>query len=610
MSRISGITHPQPPTEAAKFFAFGTPAGGSVHRIKREGAGLAWAGFGAPRAATRGSFGVVLDGIIYNASELAAGKPDAEVILDLFERFGFTGMLERLNGDFALALFDEKEQTLWLARDRFGAKPLYYTASSPWGFAFASRCGALLALPGVSSAPVAQYVALMAASHYRHFDNEPEKSPYKDIAQLPAAHWLRFKGGQVTTGTYWQLHDLPDWDEPAETLALRYRDLLLDATRLRIARCGKAAFTLSGGMDSSSVLSSAVKVTGQKQHAVSSVYEDKTFDESEDIQTILSETVSQWHQVNVSDPDVFSLVAKMVAAHDEPVATATWLSHFLVVRQASESGFTHLFGGLGGDELNAGEYEHFFFFFADLKQAGQFDKLRHEVNKWVEYHDHPIHRKSYAVMEGMLLRSCDLAIPGRCLADRARMTRYADALNPGFFDLRAFEPRMPHTFTSYLKTRTYQDIFLETSPCCLRAQDRQGMAHGIEHVMPFFDHRLVEFMFRVPGTLKVRDGVTKTLLREAMKGIVPDTTRTRIKKTGWNAPGHLWFSGKGREKLLDLVHSAAFRSRGIYDVARVEELIEEHEQIVSQSLVKENHMMFLWQLVNLEMWLGSSIPQR
>ena len=162
---------------------------------------------------------------------------------------------------------------------------------------------------------------------------------------------------------------------------------------------------------------------------------------------------------------------------------------------------------------------------------------------------------------------------------------------------------MDHPFQSYLKNRTFQDIFHETAPCCLRAEDRQSTHFGLDRFDPFFDHRLIEFMFRVPGSLKIKDGVTKVLLREAMRGVLPEETRTRVKKTGWNAPAHVWFSGVGREWLLDLVDSRQFRERGIYRVEVVRRLIDEHERIVAEGAAVENHMMFLWQLLNMELWL-------
>jgi asparagine synthase (glutamine-hydrolysing) len=293
----------------------------------------------------------------------------------------------------------------------------------------------------------------------------------------------------------------------------------------------------------------------------------------------------------------------MVDVNDEPVATATWLSHFVVCEQAAQEDITHLFGGLGGDELNAGEYEHFFPFFADLKIGGQKQRLDKEVSKWTEYHTHPLYPKNFTVMEESVERICDLKKPGKIRSDRQRLERYHDLLNPDFFDLTAFEPVMDHPFQSYLKNRCHQDIFRETSPCCLRAQDRQGMALGIQHVMPFFDHRIIEFMFRVPANYKYSNGITKSLLRKATAGLIPESTRTRIKKTGWNAPAHLWFSGEGAEQVRDLLASTKFKELGIYRTEAVQALLQDHLEIVEQNQLRENHMMLFWQLVNLTYWL-------
>src|SRR5690606_32615431 len=102
-----------------------------------------------------------------------------------------------------------------------------------------------------------------------------------------------------------------------------------------------------------------------------------------------------------------------------------------------------------------------------------------------------------------------------CLPDAGRMRRYFDVLSRDFYDLEQFAPIMERRFASYLKTRSYQDLSRETAPCCLRAEDRQTQAFGLENQVPFFDHRLIELMFRVPGTMKIRGGVTKILLREA-----------------------------------------------------------------------------------------------
>src|SRR5204862_3361558 len=112
--------------------------------------------------------------------------------------------------------------------------------------------------------------------------------------------------------------------------------------------------------------------------------------------------------------------------------------------------------------------------------------------------------------------------PGRIKPDDGRLYRYERVLDPDYYDLRSFQPEMDHPFGSYLKNRTYQDIYRETAPCCLRAEDRQTRAFGLRNCDPFFDHRLVELMFRVPGELKIRAGVTKRPLRDATRGLLPE----------------------------------------------------------------------------------------
>lgn len=571
--------------------------------VSLSGAQLGWCG--SPRyvrAARRDRLMAVVDGSFFHCPGASDSTNPAENILALYEERGFAGALQCINGDFALALYDGANERLWLGRDRFGVKPLYYV-NRPDYFAFASQLRALLVMPGITGELNRRAVALFAACHYRYFDNEPTQTFYREITQLPAAHCLCVGDGTTKRQRFWELEDLPDHDGSEMEMAEAYRELLLDAVRIRLRPTETAGFTLSGGMDSSSVLSCAARATGEKQHAFSTVYEDRTYDESDDIQAILPSMVKEWHRVDVSRPDVFGIVERMVEIHDEPVATATWLSHFVLCEEARAEGFTQLFGGLGGDELNAGEYEYFFYHFADLRQAGCTRALQDEIEHWIKYHDHPIFRKSSAVVDATLSRVVDSAIPGRCLPDRRRLERYASVLDPVFFDLMEFEPVMDHPFGSCLKNRTYQDIFRETVPCCLRAQDRHGAAFGVEHVMPFFDHRLVEFMFRVTGISKIRHGVTKHLLREAMRGVLPEPTRIRIKKTGWNAPAHLWFSGRGQSQLLDLIHSRSFQERGIYRVHELTRIVGEHQEIVQNQRQMENHMMFLWQVVNLELWL-------
>jgi asparagine synthase (glutamine-hydrolysing) len=546
---------------------------------------------------------IAMDGYIYNSREFDeyGTEPDVVLFYELYKKYGFRNAVERINGDFAIALYDADTGLLWLARDRLGIKPLYYLQKNGC-FAFSSRLTSFLGLPGVKHTENRKYVALFAGSHYRYFDNDQESTPFEEIKQLPAGRILKWDGTHIATERYWILQEMPEYTGTEKDLAEQYRSLLFDAVKIRYARAYKPAFTLSGGMDSSSILAASSRINGRKQMALSTTYEDKTYDESEDIRTILESYVERWYPIEIGIPDLRDVVPKMIAANDEPVATATWLSHFLLCGKAAEEGFGSLFGGLGGDELNAGEYEYFFYHFADLKTRGEEEKLLKEIGKWAEYHDHPIFRKNESVVNDYLSRCTDLSLPGMCRPERNRMNKYVHTVNRDYYPLEKFEPVMEHPFKSFLKNRTFQDITRETMPCCLRAEDRQAEAAGLSHFEPFLDYRLVEFMFRIPGALKIRDGVTKILLREAMTDVLPETTRCRIKKTGWNAPAHVWFSNGGQELLMDMIHTKRFQERGVYNTSAVMNIVREHQRIVENRETKENHMMFLWQLLNLEYW--------
>lgn len=544
----------------------------------------------------------MLDGALFSGPVDEKELP--EFFAEALAKDALAEALSSLNADFSLGIFDKATKAVFLARDRFGIKPLYFGLHHG-GVAFASLPLDVANLLQIPVRPRAAYVSRFLACHYRYVDNEPQLSPYENILQVAPSEVVKIANGRVERTAYWKLKDNGDSELPEQELAERYRSLLLDSVKIRVQHANAQAFTLSGGMDSSSVLASAVTITGEKQIAYSSVYDDKTFDESEDIRTMLDSNVSKWRTVKIDMPDTFEIVSEMVKVHQEPVITATWLSHFILSDEAAKAGIKCLFGGLGGDELNAGEYEYFWPFFADLKLAGHGDLLNEEVDAWARYHDHPIYKKNRSIVDATLPRLVDFGEPGKCLPDRDRMLRYQSVLDRSYYDLSTYEPWMPAPFRSYLKNRCLQDLFIETAPPCLRAEDRHGAHFGIENLLPFLDHRLVEFMFQVRGTQKFRKGVTKHLLREAMKGILPEETRTRVKKTGWNAPAHIWFSGKGRGQLLDIVHSREFRERGFYNVVEIERLVNEHEETVRKGLIRENHMMFLWQLVNLELWLRS-----
>lgn len=545
---------------------------------------------------------LLLDGIIW--SDTSTSKACHELIQNILT-LGVEKAFALVSGDFACVWMQRNSRTVYLARDRFGKRPLYFSEIKNCGWMVASQPGALLRAKGVSKEINLNFAVRYGALHYRMIDNALEESPYRAIRQVAAGQIVQIQPNlRVTSSHFWSLGRDSEYEGESESqLADEYRSLLRKSVESRLKRVRKPIFSISGGMDSSSVLANAVRIAGEKQPAISSLYEDHTFDERSEIADMTEDFVSNWYQVELpSQLDVVSEVDELIALNDEPVATATWLSHRRICQAAAEKGYLTMFGGLGGDELNAGEYEYFPYYFADLALGKDTSSLENEIGAWSRLHNHPIFQKTPAIASNLVKRLTDINSPGVNLVDHERTYRYVSVLSEDVAASLDFSPIVETISKSHLKNRMWQDMSRETLPCCLRAEDRHSSYFQLTAVSPFLDNELVDFMFRVPSSLKIRNGITKHLLRVAMRGVLPEATRTRVKKTGWNAPAHLWFTGNGAVMLRDLVASDEFRRLNIYKSDEVLRVIQQHEEIVSNGQAKENHMMFLWSFLNMMRW--------
>lgn len=550
---------------------------------------------------------IILDGFIFNSEELSKtynifGTTDAEIIIKLYDKFGFQKTISLIDGELTIVILDLKSKVLYLSRDKLGIKPAYYHVGK--GFmSMASKPIAIVKLKNFKTEINKKYLALQLGSHYRTFDNDVDASPFLNLSQLPASSYMEFNihTKKFLINKYWNIKSEFKLDISEKNMIDDYRSILFNSLNKRLKKIKKPAFTLSGGMDSSSILCSSSKILQKPQVAFSSVYKDPTYDERNEIEDVISKSVSKWHTVELGNEiDLIENIRNLVRIHNEPVATATWLSHFLLSKDIKLNGFDSLFGGLGGDELNAGEYEYFPVFFADLLKQKKNSKLNKEIKLWSKYHNHPIHIKNEDMAYELIKTMTEQNSNGICKPNLERQTKYRKAVNVDYFDLTNFNPIMEHPFEEFLLNRCYQDLTRETTPCCLRAEDRHCTYFGLEKFDPFLDYELVQFLFKVPGEMKIKDGITKYLLRKTMKDILPKNTVNRIKKTGWNAPAHIWFSGKYLNTIRDLVSSSTVKNRDIYNIEFIKDVIDEHEYIVENNVNKENHMMFLWQFLNVE----------
>ena len=576
------------------------------HKIDKGFIGIAIDG---PGGIYRHEAGIlILDGLIYDIKEQKStlnmkGSNDGDIIAERISKFGIKKALSEINGDFSIIWIPKNENHFFIARDPFGQRPLYYSKIED-GWVVSSQPSGIYSLPNFKRNINKNYLFRYGSMHYRMIDNNPNESPYENIFQLEANNYIKFSYEKILEKQkYWEFDFNFETTLSGNDLVEYYKFLLLDATRIRLNRFldNEVAFTLSGGMDSSSILACAVNIRNKPQICYSSLYRDPTYDERDDIKTILDGYVSEWRKIVLTDSvDLITKIKEIIEVNNEPIATATWLSHYELMKAVKKDNIKVLFGGLGGDELNAGEYEYFPFHFADLKFKND-KSLDFEIEKWSHYHDHPVFRKNSKKAELLINLLTDQSISGKCLPDNQRLEKYKFLLNSLLIDFQ-FKPIMENSFNSYLKNRTWQDLTTETLPCCLRAQDRNGSSFGIINVLPFLDKRLVKLMFSVDGKFKIKNGITKVLLRESMKGILPEETRTRIKKTGWNAPAHKWINNEIKNFSLKMCDSLG--SENIYDIEKLSKLFDQHIKL-SESDAYLSHMMILWPVINTLIWQDS-----
>lgn len=547
-----------------------------------------------PMHAADGKVWLVLNGEIYNYLELRleledlgytfSTDTDTEVVLKSYLEWE-TQAFEKFNGMWGLVIYDMRNDTIMLSRDRFGKKPLYYYTDGT-KLLFSSEIKALLIYPGIPKEINLQKIIDYAGRHYRYVDVDNE-SYFKDIFLVPKSSYIiATTNGVKTIQQYWRL-------EPGNSLVGKnseyeiveqFKDLLKDAVRIRLRSDVPVGSILSGGMDSTSITVLAAKENSQF-HAFSGVTGDGYFDESKYINIVVRHSGIKHTYVRPKPAELFDVLKEMLRYHDEPVCTVTWYCIYLINREIAAYNIPVILTGHGGDELLAGYWDHYHYNFSDIRSSRGDDS--YEFAAWLENHYRP--KEEYIKERTYIDRlQYDKSV------EMKKYSRYLDVLSPDLIK-QDHKELLKASFSGDLSRRLYLELFYETIPPSLRAEDRNMMAFSIENRVPFLDYRLAEFCFRLPNSFKIRNGLGKWLLREAMKGILPEEIRTRKDKTGFNAPFDEWIRHENRAQLEELIARDSYVNNEVYNKKKVKKIFQEH-------LGGTNHYMFFWQYINLNLW--------
>jgi asparagine synthase (glutamine-hydrolysing) len=612
MCGICGIVAPGQPAEAetvvamSELIAHRGPDGDGI--FTRDGVALAsrrlaildLSEAGAqPFASPDGRLHIVHNGEIYNyrelRGELASGghrfvsATDTEVILAAYREWG-ERCVERLNGMWAFALWDEGEQRLFCARDRFGVKPFYYRFEGG-RLVFASELKAFRADRQTPLQPNERIVRDFVRND--RFDHTDETF-FAGIVKLPPAHTLVFDHDGLRTRRFWQLElrDPPAGD-PVEAV----RELFIDSVRLRLRSDVTVGTCLSGGIDSSAVAgvidlllreeAENARPVGERQQTFTVYFDDPAFDERPYAREVVARTNAAPHWVTFTAADLVDNVERIVEAHDEPFRSTSICAGWYVMREAARAGVTVVLDGQGGDEVLAGYPAYFSARYADLLTSGRLRELGSELAE---------HRRLY----GSRRTLAALARPFAPAALEARLReRRSGSTSLLHADLRglAETPELDGSpFPDRLRRLQTRILTVRGLPELLHAEDRNSMAHSIEARVPFLDYRLVELLFSLEGGHLIERSRTKAILRRALHDLLPPRVRERTDKLGFVTPETAWFRGALGDLAADVVASQSFRERGFVDATAAQRRLERHRR------GELNAGFELWRALNVELW--------
>jgi asparagine synthase (glutamine-hydrolysing) len=575
-----------------------------------------------------GQVWITYNGEVYNHGALrpaleAAGhryrsRTDTETLLHLYEEHGVE-MLHKLRGMFAFAIWDEPRRRLFIARDRVGIKPLYYTVADGlllWG----SEIKALLGHPGVrrevDEAALVQYLTFAAVP--------PPATLFAGIHKLPPGHFVLVVDGELSVRRWWTPagHPLPEGlavdDEDA--VATHIRELLTDAVLEETMADVPHGMFLSGGVDSSLILSILSRNLSRPVQTFAVGFEnDAKFDERPFAAAVAKQFNAEHTELVLQPSQVMQQLPELVIAQDEPIADWVCLPLKLLARTVRDAGVIVVQVGEGSDELFAGYPRYRRYHRVHERYWRRYMRLPRPVRGAISSVVSPVLSTSNRMREPLDMfnraaRDEPMFISGavanwdtetrEMLTTRVRdhAALGVSGADVALRNLRRFHADAPTG--DYAAAMAYQDFMVRLPELLLMRVDKMTMISSIEARVPFLDHRMVELGFALPASLKLKNGVTKYILKKAARPLLGDATIDRPKK-GFDVPLPAWL----REKELggwaeDTVINSGIMRRDVLDREHVRGMFREHRSN------RADHGFRIWNLVNLCAWHDHWIDRR
>ena len=546
---------------------------------------------------------IIYNGEVYNHAEHRADLEasgyefqthcDTETILYLYEKHG-AKCVEFLRGMFAFAVWDKRRRELFIARDRFGVKPLYYVHDASGSLYFASEIKSLLRVNAVK--PELNYNALpdQLANH----GTSGDETLFANVKRLLPGHTLSWCDGRIKIEKYWDIAFEPKHAEKSDAeFVEEWRELFKKSVELRLMADVPLGMFLSGGIDSSAICAVMSELVKEPIKTFSVGFKEREANEFEYARIVARKFKTEHHEITITPEQFFAELPNLVWHEDEPLGFDSSIPLYFVSKLAAQH-VKVVLTGEGSDEILGG-YGRYAKALQLLSYGGKYESLTPSFVR-------EIIKTGVSAFGGKL--------------DRTFLSRPADIENLFFDNFAIFDRGMQEKLLSdetkirivgnnpyfhhnrWLKETDAKDVldkllYADTKTYLhelLMKQDQMSMAASIESRVPFLDHKLVEFTAKMPRRMKIREGKTKWILREAMKEILPERILNRP-KMGFPVPLGDWLRGEFREYVNKYVLSERALSRGIFREGFVRKLVSEHN-------AGKSHERRLFFLINFEIW--------
>ena len=543
-----------------------------------------------PMFSNNGRYSIVFNGEIYNYIELKTklkeynfkSKTDTEVILAAYEKWG-EDFLDYLNGMFAICIYDKQKKKIFIARDRFGIKPLYYYQDKE-RFVFASDIPAILAV--VKNAKVADYQSIYDFLLFNR-TNYSDRTFFEKIKKLRPAHKISIQNN---------LSKINKWYNLKNTLSSPFKNneeftaLLTDSINLRLRSDVPVGVCLSGGIDSSAITSLILNRLGKSDiHSFSSVFgAGQTGDESQYI-NLYKNKIKNMHFIHPTGDSLLDDLDDFIKAIVEPIPSTSEYSEYKVMQLAKEN-CTVLLSGQGADEEMAG-YKYFFgYYFKELLLNMKLKSLIKGIYYYNKNNDNHEGIKAFAFS----------LLPKKMKDSKILLSN--NYISSDFFNSYNLSSEITNLYDAKTLKQFLLNHFNHKLEHHLSWSDRSGMWFSLETRFPFLDHRFVQKILSHKSKDIIFKGINKSILRKSLTGIMPQEIIDRKDKVGFETPEDTWFrTSKFKDLIMDIIKSDKFKSRGIFDIKYV---LNRYNQHISGKI---NIGKEIWKWIHLELWFREYI---